>query len=83
MPVPVQSKADVEFIRRVLDEAGGHRVQIIAKIENSAGLVNFDEILQAADGVMVARGDLGMEIPAAKVRLTSCQVYVLPKGRSA
>jgi len=63
----VQSKADVEFIRRVLDEAGGHKTKIISKIENLAGVHNFDEILQVTDGVMVARGDLGMEIPSEKV----------------
>ncbi|KAF5842973.1 pyruvate kinase [Dunaliella salina] len=63
----VQSKADVEFIRRVLDEAGGQKTKIICKIENLAGVHNFDEILQVTDGVMVARGDLGMEIPSEKV----------------
>ncbi|CAD7703688.1 unnamed protein product [Ostreobium quekettii] len=65
----VQSKADVELIRGVLDEAGGHKVKIISKIENAEGLRNFDEILEATDGVMVARGDLGMEIPVEKVPL--------------
>ena len=65
----VQSAADVQFIRRVLDEAGGHRVKIISKIENAEGLVNYDEILRESDGIMVARGDLGMEIPAEKVPL--------------
>eukprot|EP00798_Chlamydomonas_sp_ICE-L_P024511 gene24511-10113_t len=65
----VQSKADVQFIRRVLDEAGGQRVKIISKIENAEGLINYDEILEETDGIMVARGDLGMEIPAEKVPL--------------
>jgi pyruvate kinase len=65
----VQSAEDVQFIRRVLDEAGGKSVKIISKIENQAGLNNFDEILKYTDGVMVARGDLGMEIPSEKVAL--------------
>ncbi|GLC61308.1 hypothetical protein PLESTB_001741900 [Pleodorina starrii] len=66
----VQSAADVQFIRRVLDEApGGSRVKIISKIENAEGLVNYDEILRESDGIMVARGDLGMEIAAEKVPL--------------
>jgi pyruvate kinase len=65
----VQSADDVKFIRSVLDEAGGKNVKIISKIENQAGLINFDEILMYTDGVMVARGDLGMEIPSEKVAL--------------
>jgi pyruvate kinase len=76
----VQSADDVKFIRRVLDEAGGQSIRIISKIENQAGLNNFDEILKYTDGVMVARGDLGMEIPswkvpqAQKMLITKCNV---------
>ena len=63
----VRQASDVEAIRKVLRENGGERVQIIAKIENQEGVDNADAILQAADGIMVARGDLGVEIPAARV----------------
>ncbi|KAL3418536.1 pyruvate kinase [Phlyctema vagabunda] len=57
---------DIKSIREVLGPDGQH-IQIIAKIENRQGLNNFAEILKETDGVMVARGDLGIEIPAAEV----------------
>ncbi|RDL33585.1 Pyruvate kinase [Venustampulla echinocandica] len=62
----IRSGEDIRAIRKVLGEAGAH-IQIVAKIENRQGLNNFAEILKETDGVMVARGDLGIEIPAAEV----------------
>ncbi len=63
----VRKAADVEDIRAYLDECGGEDIRIIAKIENREGVENLDAIIAASDGVMVARGDLGVEIPAFEV----------------
>jgi pyruvate kinase len=57
----VRSAADVNEVRAIVDERGGHQ-RLIAKIENQEGVEHFDEILAAADGIMVARGDLGVEV---------------------
>lgn len=58
----VRSKEDVIAVRKFLDYNGGHDIKIIAKIENIQGVRNFDEILRYSDGIMVARGDMGVEI---------------------
>ncbi len=77
----VRRAADVQAVRQVLHECGGDDVKIIAKIENQEGVDNIDEILAAADGIMVARGDLGVEIPAARVPIL--QKKIIRKGLQA
>ncbi|AXU95349.1 pyruvate kinase PykF [Erwinia persicina] len=63
----IRKRSDVLEIREHLKAHGGEHIQIISKIENQEGLNNFDEILDASDGIMVARGDLGVEIPVEEV----------------
>lgn len=63
----VRKPQDVLDIRKVLEQNGGEHIKIISKIENREGINNFDEILNVSDGIMVARGDLGVEIPIEEV----------------
>jgi len=65
----VRRAADVMEIRALLETNGGSDIQIIPKIENQEGVDNIDEILMVSDGLMVARGDLGVEIPSEEVPL--------------
>lgn len=70
----VRKPEDVLEIRKVLASAGDREIKICAKIENREGIENFDRILDVADGIMVARGDLGVGIPAEEVPLTQKQL---------
>ena len=63
----VSTKQDVLDIRKLLDENGGSDIEIVAKIENQAGVDNVEDICTVAGGVMIARGDLGVEIPYVEV----------------
>lgn len=75
----VSNREDVESVRNFLDENGGQEIEIIAKIENRSGVEHIEEICKIADGIMVARGDLGVEIPAMEV--PSVQKYLISKCR--
>mmetsp|Transcript_2062 Transcript_2062/g.4777 ORF Transcript_2062/g.4777 Transcript_2062/m.4777 type:complete len:544 (+) Transcript_2062:83-1714(+) len=77
----VRTGQDVRNLRKLLADNGGSQIRIICKIENQEGMENYDEILQETDGIMVARGDLGMEIPPAKVFLA--QKYMIRKANIA
>ena len=63
----IRTPQDVLNIRKILEENNGTHIKIISKIENRQGIDNFDEILEVSDGIMVARGDLGVEIPMEEV----------------
>lgn len=63
----VRSRANVEELRAYLKELGAEHIKIISKIENQEGIENLAEIIEASDGIMVARGDLGIEVPIEKL----------------
>ena len=69
----IQRADDVREIRALVEKHGGH-MEIIPKIENKAGVDNIDEIIEVSDGIMVARGDLGVEIPAEDVPIIQKQI---------
>lgn len=77
----VRKAADVVAIRKVLDENGGENILICPKIENQEGVDNIDSILEISDAVMVARGDLGVEIPIEQV--PAVQKMIIEKCNAA
>ena len=75
----VSCEDDIRAMRDFLDANGGKSIDIIAKIENRAGVDNIEDICKVADGIMVARGDLGVEIPFVEV--PTVQKYLIKKCR--
>jgi pyruvate kinase len=77
----VRKAADVLAIRRLLEDNKADHIQIIAKIENREGVENIDEIIKVSDGIMVARGDLGVEIPLEEIPIV--QKMIIKKCNEA
>ena len=75
----VSCREDLESLRAFINENGGAGIDIIAKIENQAGIDNIEDICRACEGIMVARGDLGVEIPYAE--LPAVQKHLITKCR--
>ncbi len=77
----IRKATDVLDIRSLLDKNGGEYIQIFSKIENREGVDNIDEIIRYSDGIMVARGDLGVEIPTEEVPVV--QKMIISKCNAA
>lgn len=77
----IRKAADVLAIRKVLEENGGSEIQIFSKIENQEGVDNIDDIIKFSDGIMVARGDMGVEIPLQNVPMV--QKMIIEKCNKA
>ena len=77
----VQDADDVQQLREFLDQNGGHNIKIISKIETRAALQDIDAIIAESDGLMVARGDLGVEMPYEQ--LPELQLFLLHKAKQA
>lgn len=77
----VSCDADILEVRKILEENGGKDIKIIAKIENQEGVDNIDDILRVSDGIMVARGDMGVEIPFENI--PKLQKMLIEKGYNA
>lgn len=76
----VRSKEDVLEVRKIIEESGSH-MKIIAKIESMQGIRNLEEILEVSDGIMVARGDLGVEIPMEEVPVVQKKMIKLAEAQ--
>ena len=75
----VSCKQDIEDVKAFLDENGAKSISLIAKIENRAGIDNIEDICSVCDGIMIGRGDLGVEIPFTE--LPAVQKYIITKCR--
>lgn len=75
----VRNLQDIQDIRNLLNSHGGKNIMVVSKIENTESIENLDEIIRASDGIMVARGDLGIEIPAEDVPIY--QRYIIKECR--
>jgi len=77
----VRSKKDISVLQKIITDNSKYKIPIIAKIEKPEAIINMDEIVKKADGIMVARGDLGLEIPAEEVPLN--QKLLVSKAKKA
>lgn len=76
----IRKASDVMEIKKVLQDNNGSNIQVISKIENHQGINNIEEIIRASDGVMVARGDLGVEIPMENVPIYQKEIIQMCKN---
>ncbi|MFA6829534.1 MAG: pyruvate kinase [Bacilli bacterium] len=77
----IRDRQDIFDIRKLLDDNGGKNIVIISKVENTEAIANLDDVIKNSDGIMVARGDLGVEIPAEEVPIY--QRYMIDQCRKA
>ncbi|MDT8717332.1 pyruvate kinase [Clostridium sp. 19966] len=77
----IRKASDVLSVRKILDENGGEDIQVFSKIESCEGIKNIDKIIEASDGIMIARGDMGVEIPLEQVPLV--QKMIIEKCNKA
>lgn len=75
----VRNAKDLQVLQKVIDENSEHKIPVIAKIEKPEGVANINEIVKHCDGLMVARGDLGVEIPANEVPLIQKKLVLIAK----